>query len=77
MPDYRAYEIGSDGHFTGSRAFVCGNDGDAIIWAKQLSRDMPIELWSGARLVKHVPRGARNAISYEVQQGRAAGAAGT
>lgn len=71
MPDYRAYEVGSDGHFTGSRGFVCDNDGDAIIWAKQLSGGMPIELWSGSRLVKHVPaRAARNPISYEVQQGR-------
>jgi hypothetical protein len=71
MPDYRAYEVGSDGHFTGFRGFVCDNDRDAIIWAKQFSGDMPIELWSGVRLVIHVPpRAARNAISYVVQRGR-------
>jgi hypothetical protein len=71
MPDYRAYEVGSDGHFTGSRGFVCDNDRDAIIWAGQLSGNMPIELWSGPRLVKHVPpRRARTAVSYEVQRGR-------
>jgi len=71
MPDYRAYEVGLDGHFTGSRGFVCDNDGDAIVWAKQFSGDGPIELWSGTRLVKQVsPREKRNATSYVIQQGR-------
>ena len=70
MPEYRAFEVGLDGHFAGSRGFVCDNDGDAIVWAKQFSGDLPIELWSGERLVKHVPTRHRNAISYEIADGR-------
>ena len=42
VPDYRAYEVGLDGHFIGSR--VCDNDGDAVVWARQFSGDVPIEL---------------------------------
>jgi hypothetical protein len=71
VPEYRAFELGSNGHFTGSRGFVCDNDDDAIVWAKQFSGQLPIELWSGARFVKHVPfRGHRNAISYVIKNGR-------
>jgi hypothetical protein len=69
MPDYRAFEVGSDGHFVGSRGFVCDNDGDAIIWAKQFSGALPIELWSGDRLVINVAPQHRNAVSHEIKDG--------
>jgi hypothetical protein len=70
VPEYHAFEVGLNGHFTGSRGFVCDNDGDAIVWAKQFLGDLPIELWSGERLVKRVPPRHRNAITYEIKAGR-------
>jgi hypothetical protein len=49
--EYRAYTVGHDGHFTASRAFRCGDDSEAIVWAKQLVDGHDIELWSGERFV--------------------------
>jgi hypothetical protein len=34
-----------------SQAFVCGNDDDAVVWAKQLMDGADIELWSGERFI--------------------------
>jgi hypothetical protein len=51
MTDYRAYTVGPDGHFIPSRTFICGNDADAIVWAKQLVDGHDVELWSGERMV--------------------------
>ena len=72
MADYRAFFVGADGQFDGYRAFVCDTDDDAIVWAEQLLEDQPIELWTGARLVKRLapPPGKGKAISHEVHEGR-------
>ena len=51
MNEYRMYMMGQDGHIKGSRAFVCENDDDATVWARQLRDDHDIELWSGDRFV--------------------------
>jgi hypothetical protein len=53
-PEYRAYLIGEDGHFKRCRAFVCDNDADATVWAKQFVDGRDIELWNGARLVSKI-----------------------
>ena len=57
--EYRAYIVGSDGHFTACRAYVCNDDADAMKWASQLDAGRDVELWSGprflARLEKKVP----------------------
>jgi hypothetical protein len=37
MPDYRAYTVGDDGHFTGHEPLVCANDEEAITKAKILA----------------------------------------
>jgi hypothetical protein len=71
VAEYRAFVIGADGHFQNFRALVCDTDESAIAWAEQLLEDRPIELWSGARLVKRLsPRDNRKAISHEVHEGR-------
>lgn len=51
MNEYRAYTIGEDGHITSCRAFKCAEDGEAVVWAKQLLDGHDIELWSGDRFV--------------------------
>jgi hypothetical protein len=52
--EYRACMIGDDGHIRSSRAFVCGDDADAIVWAGQMVDGHDIELWSGERFVRRV-----------------------
>jgi len=51
MPNYRVVTIDDAGRPGRHRAFVSDNDGDAIVWAKQLVDGAPIELWNGARFV--------------------------
>jgi hypothetical protein len=46
MNEYRAYVMGHDRHIQSLRAFVCANDVDATVWAKQLVDGHDIELWS-------------------------------
>jgi len=49
---------------------ACDTDEDAIVWAEQLLKDQPIELWSGARMVKRLPvPDDRQATSHEVHEG--------
>jgi len=56
MAEYRAFVIGEDGHIRSSRAFVCVDGTDAVVWAKQLVDGHDIELWSGERFVIRVDR---------------------
>jgi hypothetical protein len=51
MPNYRVVKIDKSGQLGRHRSFVCDNDDDAIVWAKQSVEDAPVELWSGARFV--------------------------
>jgi hypothetical protein len=51
MNHYRVVTIDHDGNLSRHRSFVCDTDGDAIVWAKQLVDEAPVELWSGARFV--------------------------
>jgi hypothetical protein len=51
MAEYRAYLVGSDGHFIGVKPLVCENDAEAIESAKGLVDSHDIELWSGQRFV--------------------------
>lgn len=71
MADYRVFFVGADGHVDGYQAFVCDTDDNAIVRAKQFLEDRPLELWTGARLVKRLyPRDKREATSHEVHEGR-------
>ena len=51
MADYRAYTVGSDGHFIDYQVFVCDNDADATERARQLVNGRDMELWSGERFI--------------------------
>ena len=51
MTDYRAFTVGHDRHFVGSRALVCADDAAAIEQARRLVDGHDIELWSGDRFV--------------------------
>jgi hypothetical protein len=49
--EYRAYTVGSDGHFMGFEPLTCTDDAEAIGKTKWLVHDHDIELWCGTRLV--------------------------
>jgi hypothetical protein len=51
MAEYRAYLVGSDGHFVDAVALICDDDSEATEKAKRLVDGHDIELWSGPRFV--------------------------
>lgn len=59
MNTYRIVLVDDTGRASRQRSFVCANDDDAIVWAKQLEGEVPIELWSGARFVARLEPQAR------------------
>jgi hypothetical protein len=59
VAEYRAYAVGSDGHFIEFVALVCVDDAEAIEKAKRLADDHDVELWSGERFVIRVSHGRK------------------
>jgi hypothetical protein len=51
VPEYRAYLVGHDGHFTAAVPLVCPDDETAKEQAKQLVDGHDVELWQKARKV--------------------------
>ena len=51
MANYRIVTIDQAGKLGRHRGFVCDNDDDAIVRAKQSVEDAAVELWSGPRFV--------------------------
>jgi hypothetical protein len=51
MAEYRAYIIGTDGHFLRSVEILCPDDDAAKEYAKQLVDGHDIELWQGERQI--------------------------
>lgn len=51
MSEYRAYLIGSDGHFTCREGFEAADDDAAIEIAKRFARLCDVEVWQAARKV--------------------------
>lgn len=45
MPDYRAYIVGSDGHFKASEIIVADDDEHAVRLAEKLVDGHDVELW--------------------------------
>jgi hypothetical protein len=71
VSEYRAYILGADGHIVSFRTFICGDDADATIWAKQMADTHGVELWSHDRFVTRLnSTGSAQAISHEIVLGR-------
>jgi hypothetical protein len=51
MANYRAYQIGPDGHIQQGVDLECADDAEAIEAADQLVGDCAVELWRGTRMV--------------------------
>jgi hypothetical protein len=58
MPEYRAYIIGSDGHFVDAIVLNCDSDEAASRRTDNLAKAeaIEIELWQGARMVATISR---------------------
>ena len=69
MPEYRAYIIGSDGHFRDAIAMNCDSDEAAGQRADNLARAeaVEVELWQSARKVATFKR---QCVTHEVHGGR-------
>jgi hypothetical protein len=60
MAEYRAFNVGSDGHLFGFKHLICADDAEAIAQAKLLiDSHFGIELWSGDRLVSRLKAAAK------------------
>jgi photosystem II stability/assembly factor-like uncharacterized protein len=46
--------INEDGMAIGRRNFLCANDDEAVVWAKQMESENPTEVWSGARFIARI-----------------------
>jgi hypothetical protein len=55
--EYRAYVIGTDGHFISGNEFVAMDDEAAFECARQFAKGHNIELWSGGRFVARLKAG--------------------
>lgn len=53
--EYRAYFVGADGDFAGSRALNVNNDTAAIESAKKMLDGKDLEIWCGARKIIRLP----------------------
>ena len=51
MAEYRAYLIGSDGHFFDAVPLVCADDAETIEKVKQLVNGHDVEVWQSDRMV--------------------------
>ena len=51
MTDYRAYIIGSDGHFNGAVVLFAPDDAEAIAAARQLVDGHDVGLWQLGRMI--------------------------
>lgn len=71
MPQYRAYLVGSDGHFIGCEDLVCANDSEALERAKRLLDKWPVELRAGTgSSAGWASRRGDKAVTNEVHEGR-------
>jgi hypothetical protein len=72
MPEYRAYIVGHDGHFSGFEPLLCADDAHAIEKAKRLVDDHDVELWSGERLVTRLSATKQrgDAVTHDIKDGR-------
>jgi hypothetical protein len=52
MAGYRAYIIGTDGHFLRAVELVCPDDEIAKEYAKRLADGHDVELWQGDRKIE-------------------------
>ncbi len=61
MAEYRAYVVGSDGHFRASVELICADDPEAKEKAKQLAEGYDVELWQLDRKIATFVKSGKSA----------------
>jgi hypothetical protein len=69
VAEYRAFTVGTDGHFVGFEPIVCDDDASAIERANRLLKDHDIELWSRGRMVVRLTAKETGAVTHEIRDG--------
>jgi hypothetical protein len=49
---YWVYFFGADNHISRARDIECDTDADAIARVEEMERAVPVELWTGGKLIK-------------------------
>jgi hypothetical protein len=70
MGCYRAYIVGSHGHFVGSEPITCDNDSQAVEQARRLLNESDIEVWCSNRLVTLLVAKRPGTSDDEIKDGR-------
>jgi hypothetical protein len=70
MSEYRAFTVGTDGHFVGFEPIVCDTDDQAIEAAKRLLDGLAAEVWCADRMVARLATKESGAVTHKVQEGR-------
>jgi hypothetical protein len=55
MPDYRAYIVGTDGHFKSSEVIIADDDDGAVKIAEKLVDGHVVEVWQLDRKITVLP----------------------
>ena len=55
MPDYRVYCLNAEGHFTAAEEIQARDDGEALVIARSVKRDVDCELWNGSHFIARIP----------------------
>lgn len=55
MPDYRVYCLNAEGHFSQAESIEARDDGEALVIARSINRDVDCELWNGSRFIARLP----------------------
>ena len=69
MACYRAYMVGSDGHFVGYEPITCDDDSQAVEQARRLLNERDIEVWCSNRLVTVLTAKRPGAVTHEIKDG--------
>lgn len=69
MEFYRFDLLGADSRPIDRQDHLCRDDLDALEIARALAREMPVEVWNGARRVAHVNAGDVDHTARQTQSG--------
>jgi hypothetical protein len=67
MPYYRAYIVGTDGHFKSSEVIVAGDDQNAVKIAEKFVAEHSVEVWQLDQKIAVLPTKNR---SFETNKSR-------
>ena len=55
MPGYRVYCLNAEGHISSAEGIEARDDGEALVIARSINRDVDCELWKEDRFIARLP----------------------